>query len=469
MPGKRISLLSLLCCLALILAACATNGSQSSTDKTSTIHNPHPTTLPTSIPTPGNNTDWTMYHHDDARSGYLPNTPDPRSLSKAWSLKLDGAVYAEPLVIGNHVIVATENDTLYALDTKTGQIQWQRHVGTPAARSNLPCGNIDPLGITGTPVYDPATRLVFAVAEISQGPTHILVGVDVQSGQVKVRRNIDPPGIEVVSHQQRAALALANNTVYVALGGLAGDCGNYHGTVIGSRTDGQGKLLVYQVPTNREGGIWAPPGPVIDADQKLYVAVGNGESTGGDWDHTDSILRLSPELELEEGFAPQQWAQDNSTDADLGSMSPVLLSNGLIFSAGKSGQGYVVRAHALGGVGGQLNEQTVCRSFGGAATDGSQVFLPCVDGVQQITVNTDGSITPGWKAPSQINGSPIIAGHTVYTLAPQGTLYALNSANGSTRASLAIDATTRFATPTISGQQIFIGTTTGITSINLAA
>lgn len=133
-----------------------------------------------------------MYHHDDARSGYLANTPDPRSLSKAWNLKLDGAVYAEPLVIGSHVIVATENDTLYALDAKTGQIQWQRHVGTPAARSNLPCGNIDPLGITGTPVYDPATRLVFAVAEISQGPAHILVGVDVQSGQVKVRRDIDP-------------------------------------------------------------------------------------------------------------------------------------------------------------------------------------------------------------------------------------------------------------------------------------
>ncbi len=121
-------------------------------------------TTPTATVPPTNNTDWTTYHRDNQRTGYIANTPDPHSLTRAWGTQLDGAVYAEPLVVGNRVIVATEGDTLYALDSTTGNIQWHTNVGTPVPQSDLPCGNIDPLGITGTPVYDPATGLVYAVA-----------------------------------------------------------------------------------------------------------------------------------------------------------------------------------------------------------------------------------------------------------------------------------------------------------------
>ncbi len=222
----------------------------------------------------------------------------------------------------------------------TGQIEWQTNVGEPAPRSALPCGNIDPLGITGTPVYDPATGLVFAVAEV-RGPAHILVGIDARTGEVRVHRSADPEGMEPLAHQQRAALTLSNGLVYIAYGGLFGDCGNYHGWVVGSRTDGSGPLLAYQVPTEREGGIWARAGPSVDAGAgRLYVSTGNGSETSDGWDHSDSILRLSPTLKLstkntkehqafflffvcfralrggkgnsywlklEDGFAPDQW------------------------------------------------------------------------------------------------------------------------------------------------------------------
>jgi hypothetical protein len=441
--------------LFLLLSACGT------TTQTHTT----PTPLPTNVS--ATRTDnWTMYHNDNARSGYLANTPDPQKLTPAWDLKLDGAVYAEPLVIEHHVIVATEGDTLYSLDKQTGGVQWQTNIGQPVARATLPCGNIDPLGITGTPIYDPATKLIFAVAEV-KGPAHILVGVDVQSGEIKVKRSVDLPGMDSKVFQQRAALALSGNIVYLAYGGLNGDCGQYQGTVIGSRTDGQGDLLVYKVPTPREGGIWATPGPVIDKNNKLYVSVGNGEVTSGDWDHSDSILRLSPTLQLEDGFAPQQWQQDNATDADLGSMGPVLLSNNFIFAAGKSGRGYVLHANALGGVGGQVTDQDACVAFGGAATTGSQIFVPCTDGLLQVTVGTDASINLGWKATSDINGSPIIGGHTVYTMGV-GTLYALNRENGATRATIHIGNTSRFATPTLSGNHIFVGTMTGIVAATIS-
>ncbi|HWS84797.1 MAG TPA: PQQ-binding-like beta-propeller repeat protein, partial [Ktedonobacteraceae bacterium] len=193
-------------------------------------------------------TDWTTYHRDNQRTGYLASTPDPHSLSKIWGKDLDGAVYAEPLVVGNRVIVATEGDTLYALDPTTGSVQWHTNVGSPVPQSSLPCGNIDPLGITGTPVYDPATGLVFAVAEIT-GPAHILVGLDATTGEVKVRRSVDTDGMDPRAHQERGALTLANGRVYINYGGLDGDCSDYIGRVVASRTDGQGPLQVYRVPT----------------------------------------------------------------------------------------------------------------------------------------------------------------------------------------------------------------------------
>jgi outer membrane protein assembly factor BamB len=456
------------CALLVSLSACGSAGSQSSAQGGSIAKS-------TSTPSPAGKSsfasapsqtrsDWTTYHYNNLRTGYIASESDPQKLTQAWNISLDGAVYAEPLVVNGRVIVATEGDSLYSLDAATGKTLWRTNVGAPVSRSTLPCGNIDPLGITGTPVYDPATKLIFAVAETT-GPSHVMVGLDADTGQVKIRRQVDLPGMQPAVHQQRAALALNNGMVYFTYGGLAGDCGAYIGTVIGMQTDGKGSLLSYQVPTPREGGIWTPPGPVIDSNGSLYVSVGNGETTQGAWDHSDSVLRLSPKLQLEDGFAPQSWPDDNARDADLGSMGPVLLPNNLVFSAGKSGQGYLLHANNLGGVGGQIQQANACRSFGGAATIDSQAFLPCTDGVRQVKINANNTFSLGWQAPHAANGSPIIGGHTIYTVYLRGTLYALNSNDGTVRTQVSIPATSRFATPTLSSGRLFIGTMTGITAI----
>jgi outer membrane protein assembly factor BamB len=438
----------------------------------STPASPRPTPAQVATLPPVSGPDWTTYHRDLARSGSVSDTPDPTQLIRAWSTPLDGAVYAEPLVIGGLLVAATEANSLYGLDVRTGQVRWQTTIGPPVQRADLPCGNISPLGITGTPVYDSATQLVFAVAELS-GPNHTvshqLVGVDLPTGQVRLRRSADPPGMDPRPHQQRAALALAGGWVYIAYGGLFGDCGNYRGRVLAARTDGQGELLSFQVPTPREGGIWAPPGPSIDPAGRLYVAVGNGEATGGAWDHSDSILRLSPRLQLEDGFAPTSWAQDNAADADLGSMGPVLLPDGWIVAAGKSGEGYLLRADHLGGVGGQVQARPLCRAFGGAATLGARAFLPCTDGVREVRVE-NGQLVLGWHAPAQVSGSPVVGGQTVYSLDTQGegVLYALDRERGTMRTSLAVGAVSRFATPTLVGRALFVGTLTGVVAIQIA-
>jgi outer membrane protein assembly factor BamB len=459
------------CLLVLVLAGCGGTGNQVGAHPTPT------STLPSgpATPLPLSGSDWPMYHANPARTGYMPDIPDPRQLTKRWSQALSGAVYAEPLVVDGRVIVATEQDILYSFDAGTGKVLWATRVGTPVPLHDLPCGNIDPLGVTGTPVYDPKTGLIFAAAETLEPGTnvaHQLVGLDATTGQIKIRRGVDPPGADARAHQQRGALALLGDLVYVPFGGLDGDCGDYHGLVVGSRTDGTGPLLTFMVPTAREGGIWATPGPVIDADGNLYVAVGNGAATSGAWDHTDSVLRLSPQLQLEDSFAPDSWASDNSADLDLGSMSPILLPGGLIYADGKSSNGYLLQSGDLGGVGGQLQTLSVCPAFGGAAVRGQTLFIPCTGGLRELEVTGSGAeaeIVAGWQGPTQVTGSPVVGGDTVYSLDPgDGTLYALDASTGGVRASISVGIASRFATPALYQTSIFIGTNNGVVAVGIS-
>ncbi len=477
--GKRLDRMRFFCwqnfslfsLIFVFITGCAGSSSNSPTAKltaTATSGSSSPTATATAVAaTPAG--DWYTYHYDQKRTGYVQTAPDAQQFTKAWNVKLDGAVYAEPLVVKGNVIVATENDTLYALSPDNGSVIWQRNVGKPVKQSTLPCGDIDPLGITGTPVYDPATGLIFAVAEI-EGPQHILIGIDASNGEVKLRRVVDIAEMEIKVHQQRAALALGNGMVYIAYGGLAGDCGNYKGTIIASRTDGTGNLLSYRIPTGREGGIWAPAGPAIDDQGKVYVAVGNGESTSGSWDHSDSVLRLSADLKLEDGFAPTEWADENSRDADLGSMGPLLLPDKLIFIAGKASTGFLLHANALHGVGGEIARANVCssQSMGGGAVVGLQILDPCRSGIRSFTVVNGSKLQASWTN-SSITQSPIVGNHTVYGFDDGGTLYAVDLTSGVVRTKIALSATLpHFATPTLSNNHIFVGTMNGVLAVTLA-
>ena len=323
-------------------------------------------------------TNWTTYHRSNDRAGVAISSALVPT-SAAWSSpQLDGAIYGEPLVFAHRVIVATENDSLYALDLTDGHIVWgPTHVGTPVPKSWLQCGDIFPLGITSTPVVDPATNTLYAVAErttvFTNIVSHDLVAVDAATGAVRWQHPIDPAAIAPIdrrNHQQRAALALANGRVYVAFGGLAGDCGNYTGWLLSARTDGTGTspLESYKVPTAREGAIWGASGPAIDATGDVYVTTGNGASSDPtDYDHGNSIVKLAPNLVELDHFAPTTWAADSAVDADLGSTGPTLLANSLIFQAGKNGTAYLVDATHLGGIGGQKYAAPLCRDFGGNA------------------------------------------------------------------------------------------------------
>jgi outer membrane protein assembly factor BamB len=95
-----------------------------------------PRAVPSQRVLAGHATNWPTYHADAARSGLARGLPAAGRLAIGWSRRLDGAVYGQPLVIGNLVIAATENDTVYGLARVSGRVLWKTHVATPLPLSS---------------------------------------------------------------------------------------------------------------------------------------------------------------------------------------------------------------------------------------------------------------------------------------------------------------------------------------------
>jgi outer membrane protein assembly factor BamB len=416
-------------------------------------------------PAPLSATDWPAYHRDAARTGAAPASPPAGGLSIAWRRHLDGAVYGQPLVVGGLVLAATEGDTVYGLDRATGKVRWHVHLGTPVPLSTLPCGDIDPLGITGTMVYDPATRLVYAVAETT-GFHHVLTGITVPGGKLAFQRDVPAPDGQPRYDQQRAALALDQGRVYVAFGGLDGDCGPYQGAISGVPASGRGPIVSYKVPTVREAGMWATGGPVVGPDGTIYVSVGNGAATAPPYDGSDSVTALTPALHRAGIFAPVTWAIDNAGDRDLGSAAPGLLANGTMLADGKSGTAYLLDVHHLTGVGAEVAKAPVCTAYGGMATEGTIVYVPCAGGGMAAVDTAGNTIRVRWRGPPAA-GSPVLGGGAVWVPdSGAAVLYELDQGTGQVRHKIGLGAALpHFASPSLSGPLVLLGTMHGVVAV----
>jgi outer membrane protein assembly factor BamB len=448
---------------------------------------------------------WT-YDYGNTRSGHDTVDPPIVNLSPkaVWDDdSLDGGVYGEPLVYGATVYVATENDSVYAVAAATGKVLWHLHVGTSVARSvfdsaptlSAGCGDIDPLGITGTPVIDAATDEIFVAEETElagqkgwQGIRHWLVAISLRSHQVLWHRDIDPPFADNPGHyfvpaeQQRPAITLANGRLYVGFGGLDGDCGQYHGYLVDLPVTGDGPLVSYQVPTQREGAIWETNGAVVSPQGDLYVATGNGSSdTAADFDEGDAVVELSPALKRIAYWAPSNWVQLNDTDSDLGSAGPINVpGTPLLFVAGKpspSGDyGYLMSEGHLGGIGHGAYTAPACPGGGDFGADASDVigignsarifvYAACGSGTEAFQVTTSPMgfhrvWSPSYGSP---NGPPIVAGGLVWALAWDGVaLYGMNPVNGHVVVKRTTDALEHFATPAVGDRMLLVPTAAGV-------
>jgi outer membrane protein assembly factor BamB len=444
--------------LALATACSGTSGAAPATDSGTDAR-----TVTSSPGSTSHFTNWTTYHRTNDRAGNATGAIKG-GLHHAWTAHLDGAVYGEPLLINGTLIAATEHNSVYGLDPRTGKQRWRTNLGSPQGQSQLPCGNIDPLGITGTPAYDASTGSVFVVAETAGGH-HTLWALKAKNGNKSWHRSEDVlPGRNRSAEQQRSALLVADGRVIVAFGGLWGDCDNYVGYLTSVATTGKGAMTHYAVPTDREAGMWSPAGPVIGKNGDVYVASGNGAETNGKWDLSDSVTELTTKsLHRVNLFAPATWKSDNLQDLDLGSSSPVPVI-GRIVIAGKRGTVYLLKP-GLGGIGSDIAQVSGCTAFSGGARIGNRVVMPCREGIRLLAVGKS-ALHWRWGA-SGIYGSAVIAGKKVYVNdANSGALKVLSLRSGHVLSSHPVGSPTHFTSVVIDGNHVFVPSMSGITAFH---
>jgi hypothetical protein len=325
------------------------------------------------------------YHGGPNRSGHfvIPSLTWDRAkalrFDPAFHAELSGQFFAQPLYWqppGGKpalLIAVTENNVVYALDARSGQTVWKRELGPPVAREALPCGDIAPLGVTGTPVIDAASETLFLDAAINlpSGPSHFVFALALKDGSIVPGWPVDvrdafadenPPFL-ASTQNQRGALLVVNNTVYVPFGSFF-DCRPYHGTVVGVSLSDPHKVTRWATRAGG-GGVWAPGGVASDGNS-LFVATGNTYDTDTmDWSDGEAIIRLSLDLQgpPDQGdyFTPADWRDLDAQDSDLGGISPLLIDlpdsgsqRPVVLAIGKDGKAYLLDRLNLGGVGGAL-------------------------------------------------------------------------------------------------------------------
>jgi hypothetical protein len=335
----------------------------------------------------GTGTNVATWHYDNERSGLNPNetTLNPANVNasnfgKLFSYLVDGYIYAQPLYASNlkiggasHnvVFVATENDSVYAFDADqygTGSPLWQSSL-LKAGETPQTGASITPFqGVTSTPVIDLASNSLYVIsAQQAASSTSfrlhaldLITGTEKFGGPVAITASVPGTNSDSVngvlslttSCVQRAALLLADNTVFAGFG----DC--HSGWLLAYDAQTLAQTGVFNMSPNIDGygkfggagGVWmGGAGPAADSSGNIYVTTGNGPYDGLT-SFGDSLMKFNAQLKLLDHFTPDDFAFLQCKDEDLAAGGVLLLpgtSEALV--GGKTGKMYLVNTGNLGG------------------------------------------------------------------------------------------------------------------------
>jgi outer membrane protein assembly factor BamB len=452
------------------------------------------------------------YHGSADRSG-LYVTPSLSWTTAAnvapdtgFSGTISGNVYAQPLywlpqgASTGQIIVATESNTVYSLAATTGATLWETALGRPVT-GGLPCGDINPLGVTGTPVIDPngtGTLYLDAMVQESLGPKHKIFAISLATGKVLSGWPIDvKTGINELDHAftvpvqgQRSALSIVAEQLFVPYGGMGGDCflntGNglthpYRGIVV-QVSLGIPRIGALWHTRAERGGIWSQGGIAYDG-AAMFVTTGNTSTSGNhSWGDGEAVIRLLPGLAHEvtpaNYFAPSNWLDLDNGDIDLGGTGPIPVDvpgpNGTtlaeLVQLGKDGNAYLLSRTNLGGIGGQLamahvstdQIRTAPARFPTAtaamvAFTGSGAACPTGQSgsltMLQITDSTTAPISTAWCANPAGGGAPIVTTTDGQT---DPIVWAVDTHGGELRGFRGTDGAELYAGGSLSGLQSWV-------------
>ena len=347
------------------------------------------------------------WQYDNTRAGantnevvLAPANVNSALFGKLFAQPVDGMVYAQPLYLpsvtvpgrGSHnvVYVVTEHDSVYAFDADNNAGQnssplWQVSflasgiTSVPAADTS--CSQITPeLGITGTPVIDPASGTIYVVAmtkETAGGSASYVQrmhALDVSTGAEKpgspavIQATYPGTGeggttlvFDAKNYKQRPGLLLLNGVVYAGFSSHC-DIGTYHGWLMGYDATTLQQVTVYNnTPNGNEGSFWSGgAAPAADTNGYIYIVSANGafDAAARGSDLGESYIKLSSAggLSVLDYFTPFNYVSLNDGDVDTGSAGVALLGDEagsaahphLMAGAGKEGRIYLLDRDNLG-------------------------------------------------------------------------------------------------------------------------
>jgi hypothetical protein len=322
-----------------------------------------------------------QFHNHASRDGlYIdPAFTQSAAANLTRDLNFDGTiqgdVYAQPLYVeggpnGPMVIAMTESNNVYALDAVDGSIIWWRNVGPPVSSADFGCPpKLDPMGITGTPVVDLASRALFldAMTTPDGGTTkqHLILSLNVDTGDINPGWPVDVEATATYNgmtftaeiQQQRPALGIVGNVLYVGYGSMR-DCDFYHGWLVGVPIDNPASVTAWATGASG-GGIWGVGGVASDGNNP-FIATGNTFNTGGSWSGGEAVIRFQPGPIFtgnpSDYWAPTNWFQLDQGDGDLGCSGPLLVDvpgatpSNLVVQLPKDGYAYLLNRDNLGGI-----------------------------------------------------------------------------------------------------------------------
>jgi len=484
------------------------------------------------------------YQYDNTRAGASLNevrlqitNVNTTSFGKLFSYPVDGYIYGQPLYLaavtvpgrGTHniVFIATEHDSVYAFDADTSAggntvPLWQvsflnvaNGVGSVPA-NDTGCSQIEPeIGITSTPVIDPASGTIFVVAMTKEtsGSTASYVqrlhALDVSSGAEKAGSPViiqaTYPGtgeggttltFSPKNYKQRPGLLLLNGTVYTAWSSHC-DIGAYHGWLIAYDAQSLKQVSVYNnTPNGNEGSFWAGgAAPAVDSSNNIYLVSGNGtvDPSGSGPDLGESYIKLATTggLSVADYFIPFNYASLDNGDVDTGSAGVVLIGDEagsavhphLMAGAGKEGRIYLLDRDNLGklqaGSDSQI-VQSIPGAIGGlfgnpAYFNQTLYFCGSGDSLKAFPIsNAQITSTPASKSRESFGYPgclPTISANgksngIVWILDPAGALRAYDASNlatelyNSTQNTQrdALGATVKYAPPMVANGKVYAGT-----------
>jgi hypothetical protein len=328
---------------------------------------------------------------EDMRTGWYPDEPSitPEALNngsfgKEWEASVEGQVYAQPLLDGSTLLVATEKNQVYGLDPVTGTQKWHTGLGTPWNPEDIECGDLTPrIGVTATPVIDPATNIAYMTHKTyapgkSSGPASwFMDAIELATGHEKAGFPVPLGGsaqnggqkFEATTELQRPGLLLLEGVVYAAFGSDC-DIDPFQGWIFGVSESGTVNARWTSQASGSGSGIWqSGAGLVSDGPGTILLVTGNGATPApGTHGHEppgnlgESVVRLrvqgNGELQATDFFAPANAKELGENDIDFASSGITGLPDSfgtpetphLAVAAGKEGYLYLLDRDNLGGI-----------------------------------------------------------------------------------------------------------------------